>query len=33
VVKGFDHTVLDSAGPEAIVRVLSSGLYPQSKAS
>jgi hypothetical protein len=33
VAKGFDHTVLDSAGPEAIVRVLSSGLYPQSKAS
>ena len=31
--KEFDYTVLDSAGPEAIVQVLRSGLYPESQAS
>jgi len=33
VPEGFDYTVPDSAGPEAIVQVLRSGLYPESQAS
>jgi hypothetical protein len=33
VPQEFDYTVPDSAGPEAILEVLRSGLYPKSKAS
>jgi hypothetical protein len=33
IAEEFDYTVPGSAGPEAIVRVLRSGLYPESQVS